>query len=157
VGANNWADGGSSGQPAGGLNCGADNQTFHVHSHVAIIRDGTQLALPGHVGIVGSPASPTCVYPVHTHDRSGKVHIEAAAAATFTLGQLFAVWGQPLAADNVGGITGMPLVVYITDNGTTTQFTGNPADIELSVSKRLVTLQLGTPISEIPNYTWSGN
>jgi hypothetical protein len=93
---------------------------------------------------------------MHTHgDGSGLVHVLAGAQATFTLGQLFAVWGQPLSTNDVAGLTGLPVAVYVTDNGTVTQSAANWGDIELR-SHRLITIQVGTAINEIPNYTWSG-
>jgi len=94
---------------------------------------------------------------IHTHDYSGKIHIEGPAPGTFTLGQLFSIWGQPLEADNVAGLTGKPIVIYSTDQGTVTQVA--PADwksIELTTHKE-VTIQVGTAIAEIPNFTWSAN
>jgi len=48
-------------------------------------------------------------------------------------------------------------VIYITDdNGVVTEATGDWNDIEL-LSHREVTIQIGTPIDEIPNYTWSAH
>ncbi len=95
--------------------------------------------------------------PLHTHDHSGKIHVEAAAPATFTLGQLFAIWGQPLESTNVAGLAGMPVTLYVTDNnGVVTEATGNWSEIEL-LSHREITIQVGSPVTEIPNFTWSGN
>jgi len=37
---------------------------------------------------------------------------------TYHLGSLIETWGQPLSSSNVAGITGLPIVVYVTDNGT---------------------------------------
>jgi hypothetical protein len=53
------------------------------------------------------PAAPQgrCFYTIHTHDKSGKIHVEAAAPGTFTLGQLFAIWGQSLTNTNIAGLT----------------------------------------------------
>ncbi len=129
---------------------------YHVHTHVSIFLDGQALAFPGQVGIVRRETPGDCFYPIHTHDKSGKIHIEAAAPGLFTLGQLFSVWGQPLEGSNVAGLTDKPVVVYVTDAGVVTQATGNWADIELT-SHREVTIQVGTPITEIPNFTWSSN
>jgi hypothetical protein len=57
----------------------------------------------------------------------------------------------------VAGITDKPLTaVYVVDNNTVTEFTGDPATIELT-SHRHIVLQLGTDIAEIPVYSWSGN
>ncbi len=57
--------------------------------------------------------------PIHTHDHSGKIHIESDGTGTFTLGQFFAVWGVTLNGTTLADLTGMPVVVYVTDRGDT--------------------------------------
>src|SRR5438128_6007894 len=87
VGVRRWPDGdtatGAQGQPIGTFECFPTMpDTYHVHTHLSIFLDGVALAVPADVGIVGR--SPTqCFYPVHTHDRSGKIHIEAAAPGIY--------------------------------------------------------------------------
>ena len=161
LGVPHWPNGdtatGGQGDLVDGLECYLGNdapETYHVHSHLSIFRDGEQLQLPKDIGIVQLSPTQKCVYSLHMHDHSGKLHVEAPAPATFTLGQFFAIWGQPLAADNVAGLAGMPVVIYVTDqNGVVTEASGNWGDIEL-ISHREITIQVGTPIDEIPNYTW---
>jgi hypothetical protein len=119
--------------------------------------NGDALAVPMHVGIVELSPTEECHYHLHTHDASGMIHLHAGAPTTYTLGQLFAIWGQPLEPDNVGGIVGIPAVIYITDeDDVVTEYEGDFADIEF-VSHREITIQVGTPIDEIPNYMWSGD
>ncbi|MEO8064607.1 MAG: hypothetical protein ABI821_17865 [Pseudomonadota bacterium] len=161
VGAAHWGEGdtgdGGQGQPTAGLECAPTmDETYHVHTHVSIFLNGEALAIPGEIGIVETSATAHCFYNIHTHDLSGKIHVEAPAPALFTLGQLFSIWGQPLETTNVGGITGMPIVVYVTDAGVVTKETGDWHNIELK-SHREVTIQIGTAITEIPNFTWSAN
>jgi hypothetical protein len=146
---------GGLGQPVAGLACGVMVETYHVHSHVSIVLNGTPLAFPDEIGFVELSPTSSCYYNIHTHDMSGKIHVEGPAPATFTLGQLFAIWGQPLERNNIAGLMGMPVVVYVTDDGEVTEHTGELADIELT-SHRLITIQVGTPLTEIPNFTWSG-
>jgi hypothetical protein len=161
VGTTFWPSGdtasGGQGQAIDGLTCGADNETYHVHAHLSIFVDGQQLAIPDHIGIV--PQSTTqvaCNYSLHTHDSSGKLHVEAPAAATFTLGQFFDIWGQPLSTTNVAGVTGKPVTVYVhEDQQQPTEFTGDIRSIELT-SHREITIVVGTPITTVPNFTWSG-
>ena len=74
----------------------------------------------------------------------------------FTLGNVFHIWGRSLTNTDLAGITGLPIVVYTTDGGTVTEVKDNWADIELK-SKREITIVIGTPITEIPNITWTGN
>ena len=150
---------GGTGQPVSGINCGPAVTTSTKFTHLSIVRNGTQLAIPPRVGIVRDAGGAlVCVYNIHTHstDRSGRIHTEGATPATYTLGQFFAIWGMPLQANNVAGITTDPLTkVYVVDNGTVTEFTGDPATIELT-SHRHIVLQLGSDITQIPVYTWTG-
>jgi hypothetical protein len=160
VGISHWSEGdtasGGTGQTVLGVDCLATMvETYHVHPHLSIFLNGEALAIPGDIGIVESPSQ--CFYSIHTHDNSGRIHVEAPAPGTFTLGQLFAIWGRPLSDTNVAGLTGMPIVVYVTDNGTVTEA---PADTWSSIelkSHREITIQVGTPISQIPNFTYSGD
>jgi hypothetical protein len=131
--------------------------TYHVHSHLSIFLDKVALRVPEDIGIVKLTPTTQCVYTLHTHDHSGKLHVEAAAPATFTLGQFFRIWGRPLSRDNVAGLTGKPIVIYVTDNnGVVTEATGDWNAIEL-LSHREITIQVGEPIDAIPNYTWSAH
>jgi len=161
VGAAHWEAGdtgdGGQGQTVMGLNCEPTmDETYHVHTHVSIFLNGEALAVPGQIGIVDTSATAQCFYNIHTHDSSGKIHVEAPAPGMFTLGQLFAIWGEPLETTNIGGITGLPVVVYVTDAGVVTKDTGDWKAIELK-SHREVTIQIGTAITEIPNFTWTAN
>jgi hypothetical protein len=148
---------GGQGEPVQGLNCGLMSTAYHVHAHLSIILNGEVLRVPANVGIVPrTETSNQCTYPTHTHDGTGKIHVEGPVPRRYTLGQFFAIWGQPLSYDNVAGLTGWTVVAYIADGSTVTQYTGDLAEIDL-VSHREVTLQLGSPVSAIPNYTWSGD
>jgi hypothetical protein len=90
---------------------------------------------------------------MHTHDQTGIIHIETPTLKTFTLGQFFDIWGQPLSSTNVAGITGN-VVAYINDNGDSRRYMGDLRNIELT-SLRDVTLQIGTPpITSLPTYSW---
>jgi hypothetical protein len=154
-GTNSAANGGK-GETIDNAVCGPMTQTYHVHTHVSIALNGGLLTVPAHLGIV--PASGTfggCTYEIHTHDGSGRLHVEAPAPTSFTLGTFFKIWGQPLTTTNVAGISGLPIVFYVTDGGVTTLYQGDPAAIELT-SHREITIQIGTPVNAIPNYTWTG-
>jgi hypothetical protein len=143
----NTATGGT-GAPVDGLICAAGMaETFHVHSHVAIFKDGQWLAFPKNVGILSS-----CNYETHTHDNTGIIHIETPNFKDFTLGQVFDVWGMPLSSTNVAGITG-DIVVYINDNGDVRRYTGDPRNIPLT-SLRDITFQIGKPLTTLPTYSW---
>ena len=54
--------------------------------------------------------------PLHTHDASGVIHVESPTARTYTLGDLFAVWGVRLTPGCLGGYCaggGRQLRVYV--------------------------------------------
>ena len=164
VGVNHWPDRdpttGARGEPVDGIPCYPGNDppsTYHVHSHLSIFLDKQALAIPEDIGVVKLTPTSTCVYSLHTHNHSGKVHVEGPAPDRFTLGQFFHIWGRPLQPDNVAGLTGKPIVVYVTDyNGVVTLATGDWNDIEL-LSHREITIQVGEPIDEIPNYNWTAH
>ena len=124
----------------------------HNHAHLSIFLNGTQLSVPQWVGMM-----PTCTYGLHTHGdgRSGRIHIEPAnTSLAATLGTFYGIWGQPLSRTNVGGITAQPVTVYVKDDGQgLTEYTGDLAALEL-VSRREVTIVIGTPPAQIPTYAW---
>ena len=161
VGAIHWDDGptstGGLGSTTAGLDCVVNlPETYHVHTHVTVYLNGEALAIPQNLGIPPG-ISPRCFYPIHTHDHSGKIHVEAPAPGTFTFGQLVQIWGITVNGTTFHDLTGMPVVIYVTDNGTVTQ----PAEstwpnIELT-SHREITVQVGTAITQIPAYSWSGD
>ncbi|HWT34715.1 MAG TPA: hypothetical protein VN289_00455, partial [Paraburkholderia sp.] len=122
VGDDYWSAGstqsGGTGQPVSGLNCGTRGNLY-TYSHLSIYLNGRPLALPTEIGTVGPTmaAQTGCAYPVHTDDESGKIRMDASTGASYTLGQFFSVWGQPLTASNVAGLTGMPITIYVNNGG----------------------------------------
>ncbi len=133
---------------------------YHVHAHVSIFLNGDQLMFPAQIGIPkDAGGADKCFYSLHTHDKTGEIHVEAGAKATFTLGQLFDIWGQPLDTTNVnvGGIVGLPVTIYVVGDGDTkaTVYADDPKKLELT-GHRQVTIQIGTAISTIPVYDFAG-
>jgi hypothetical protein len=148
-----WPDGntanGGTGAPVGNLQCASDLiANLDLNTHLAIYRNGEQLILPQGIG-----RTATCDYEVHTHDRSGTIHTASTVYKRFTLGDFFAIWGQPLSLTNVAGLTGEPIVIYVEDKGDLRQFTGDPTPIDLA-SHRSIVIQIGTPLTQIPTYDW---
>ena len=155
-GTNSTANGGK-GDPVDGLLCYPSvPQTIHIHSHLAVVLNGQLLAVPNNIGRVFATATASgCLYQLHNHDAGGRMHIEGPTPFTANLGNWFHIWGQPLSRDNVGGITGLPVVFYVTDNGVVTRWDDDPGLIELK-SHRLITIQIGTQLTELPNFIWTG-
>lgn len=66
------------------------NLTLHIHPHLEILVDEKAEEIPANIGI----PSANCMRPLHTHDKTGTIHIEWKTAHTFLLKDLFTVWDQ---------------------------------------------------------------
>jgi hypothetical protein len=82
----------------------AGTERFHIHALVRIYVDGILSPVPENIGIDEAKHIETSL---HTHDRTGIVHMESTHPHRFTLGDFFAVWGVKLGPDRVGGLTGL--------------------------------------------------
>ncbi|HEX3782428.1 MAG TPA: hypothetical protein VHX38_22410 [Pseudonocardiaceae bacterium] len=151
-----------SGQTIDGISSNDMEQlVFHIHAHLAIYINGTQKLLPYGIGIVppyqlqqipaGQPAAGTPFvgggskfYWLHTHDETGVIHIESPKQETFTLGQFFDEWMQPLGPNQVGPNNGK-VIAYV--NGK--PFTGNPRDIPLA-AHNVIQLDIGKDVPPAP-------
>ena len=92
----------------------------------------TPVTVPKNTGIRSD-----CLFWLHTHDDTGLLHIEAPDNRGFTLGQFFAVWGQPLSATQLLSSTvDASHKITATVNGT--PFTGDPATIPLADHETIV-------------------
>jgi hypothetical protein len=149
------------GQPVDGISCSAGEQTlFHIHAHLTIFVNGMARQVPAAIGIPGAVAqntrfgpfigSGTCFYWLHTHAADGIVHIESPVVRTFTLGEFFDEWGQPLGPSVVGPAHGHVTVLY---NGKV--FEGNPRDVPLT-ARAQVQLEVGTPLVAPESISWAG-
>jgi hypothetical protein len=69
---------------------GESDAAFHIHARLDIYVDGRRVPVPALIGI--DPAG-AFLAPLHTHDASGIVHVEASRRFPFTLGEFFTVWG----------------------------------------------------------------
>lgn len=142
----------ATGQAVDGISCSTSEQTiFHIHIHLTVFVNGSARQVPAAIGIPGAQAQSTpqgpfiatgtCFYWLHTHAADGIIHVESPIHRTYTLGNFFDEWGQPLGPDQVGPATGTVTAIY---NGQ--RYIGNPrniplnrhAQIQLEVSKPLV-------------------
>jgi hypothetical protein len=127
------------GQTVNGVQCNTSEQlAYHHHAHLTIFVNDQPRQVPLGIGIAGyqqttykgSPyaSSGTCFYWLHTHADDGIIHIESPTNTTYTLGDFFAEWGQPLSATQVGPVRGKVVAFY---NGQL--FTGSdPATLPLT-------------------------
>lgn len=78
-----------------------EGQVLHIHQHLDVVVAGRRVQVPLGIGIDYDGAF---ISPIHTHDTTGVIHIESPTVRTFTLGQLFGVWGVRLTPRCVGGL-----------------------------------------------------
>jgi len=141
----------AAGQPVDQISCQASEQTlFHIHAHLTVFVNGTARQVPAAIGIPGAQAQSTsagpfveqgtCFYWLHTHAADGIIHIESPVKRTYTLGNFFDEWGQPLTASRVGPASGHVVALY---NGQV--FKGDPRDIPLTAHAQ-IQLEVGTPL-----------
>ena len=152
----------ASGQPVDGIRCQPDEMSvFHIHAHLTIFVNGSPRQIPAGIGIPGAQVQNTakglyvssgrCYYWPHTHAADGIIHIESPVPHSFTLGEFFDEWGQPLGPGKVGPATG-PVVAFY--NGQ--RYEGNPRNIPLSAFAQ-IQLEVGTPLIAPESISFPGN
>ena len=148
-------DGQAQGQPVDGIECQQMEQVlYHIHAHLAVYVNGDPRIIPAGIGIVGAVpestssgpvvVSGTCFYWLHSHTQDGIIHIESPQPRTYTLGNYFDIWRQPLTGDQVGPAQGR---VFAYLNGQ--RFTGDPRSIPLTAHAR-IQLDVGTNVAPQP-------
>jgi hypothetical protein len=126
------------GQPIDAVECNVGEQlAFHIHAHLALFVDGAERAVPAFVGFYDNQ----CLYWLHSHDSSGIIHMEAPRNTSFTLGQWFDIWGQPLSSTQVGPAGGT-VTSYV--NGQ--RFSGDPRTIPLT-AHAVIQLNVGNDVA----------
>lgn len=115
---------------AGLTAAGAEGRAEHYHAHLDVIVDGTPVTVPGSIGVDEGAQQ---ISPLHTHDASGAIHVEAPTVGTpYYLGQLFAEWDVALSEHMIGGLhadgSATTLTAYV--NGR--RVAGDPARIRLA-------------------------
>ncbi len=142
------------GQPVDGIRCEQmEGSVLHVHQHLTVLDHGKPIAVPDDVG---RPFIGQCLYWLHTHTPDGIIHVESPNFHTYTLGNFFDVWGQPLTKTDVAGAKPKKnerIVTWV--NGSA--YTGDPRKIEL-VQHLDVTIEVGPPYAKPAPFTaWNGN
>ena len=141
----------ASGKTVDGISCNTGEQVaFHIHAHLTVFVNGAARQVPAAIGIPGARAtntangpfigSGTCFYWLHTHAPDGIIHIESPVQRTYTLGDFFDIWGQPLGPDQVGPARGTVTALY---NGQV--YVGNPRSIPLGKHAQ-IQLEVGKPL-----------
>jgi hypothetical protein len=143
----------AAGQTIDGISCDAqEGQRIHIHQHLVIFDHGKQVDIPP---TVGQPAARRCIYWLHTHTPDGIIHIEAPMDRTFTLGDFFKVWGQPLSrteASSARAAKGGALKIWVDGKA----YKGDPRAIGLAAHADIV-IQAGPPFPPPPRFTAWGS
>jgi hypothetical protein len=122
--------------------------------------NGSPRQVPAGIGIPGAQAqntargpfisSGTCFYWLHTHAADGIIHIESPVQRTYTLGDFFDEWGQPLGPHQAGPATGPVIAIY---DGH--RYRGNPRGIPLNAHAQ-IQLEVGSPLIAPQTITFPG-
>jgi hypothetical protein len=128
-------------RPIASIQCDPTEQvTYHVHAYLSILERGQIHHPPANIGI---DLPHLCLYWLHTHDDSGIIHIEAPHRISPTLGQFFAVWGEPLTRKRVASYVVRPgeqMRVFLGAK----PYRRNPGSIVLH-NHTVVTIEIGPP------------
>jgi hypothetical protein len=142
----------ANGAPINRISCDAmEGSRLHIHQHLMILDRGRNVGIPATVGQV---APRRCLYWVHTHTPDGIIHIEAPENRTFTLGDFFDIWGQPLSRTQAATARVAKGALKVWVNGK--PFTGDPRKIALTAHADIV-IEAGPPFPAPPRFTaWGG-
>lgn len=143
-----------------GISCAPVEQlAYHIHAHLAVFQNGQPRQLPGGIGIPGSQVVQSsegpvaqggrCIYWLHTHAPDGVIHIESPTKKTYTLGDFFDEWHQPLSSNQVASLHGT-VAAFV--NGK--PWHKNVRDIPL-LSHEDIQLDLGQPVPPITKIDWA--
>jgi hypothetical protein len=164
-----WPDGptadGGRGQTIDGYTCPKGSEAYHRHGYLQMFFNGQRIRVPDGIGRVNAnqrtvgPAE-FCLYGLHNHDGTGMMHLEPGTAELAVrepeLGLWFKIWGMPLQRDLVADMSG-PVKVYVKDDGEgLVEYTGDLSILKL-ISRREITIVVGTPPAAIPTYVWTEN
>ena len=130
----------------------AEALAFHVHAHLDVFVDGSRAPVAAGIGI---DLVARRISTLHTHDRTGWIHMEAPRSETFSLGQLFTEWGVRLTATCVGGYCApqTPVRFYVDGH----ERSGDPTAIEIKAHEEIAVV-IGTPPPEVPSsYDFQGS
>jgi len=131
---------------------------YTAYAHLQVYVHGKSRAVPGGIGMVEEDPTITpsglyykttvCMYWLHTRAADGLIEAEAPVPRQFTLGDLFAVWNQPLSARQVARARG---AVTATVNGV--RWAGNTAKIPLT-EHAAIQLAVGRPVPAPKPVDW---
>lgn len=118
------------GKPVGSLRCGSGSRRFRIHLELFAAR--RVIVVPAGIGVAaplvrsGATVTPEgCSYPLRTLAPDGVVEVRG--GASLTVGDLFRVWGQPLAAHRLASFrSASPIRAYVNGHPVHGPVTGVP-------------------------------
>jgi hypothetical protein len=139
------------GHPIHELRCGQNGKTFRVH--IELFANRRAVVMPAGIGVakpfrttLGTVLPEGCSYPLRTLTPTGVV--EAADGMRLTVGDLFRVWGEPLAVRQLGSFTSStPVRAYVAGR----LVRGVPSSIALRSSEQIV-LEIGGYVAPHPSF-----
>lgn len=141
------------GETVKGIRCDQmEGSAFHIHAHLAIYDHGRAVPIPEDIG---RPLFSGCFYWLHTHTPDGIIHVESPVVRTFTLGQFFAIWGEPLSRMRAADARlrhGERMTVWL--NGS--RYGGDPNAIPLAEHTD-ITIEVGPPARKPEPFDAWGN
>jgi hypothetical protein len=123
----------------------AEALTEHIHAHLDVFVNGASVTVPANIGIDYVARRIT---PLHTHDKTGIVHIESPDARPYTLAQFFAEWGIRLDSECLDTYCqpGVSLAAWV--NGA--PVSGDPASVVFHAHDEIV-VAAGSPPAPVPS------
>ena len=74
---------------------------YHWHTDLSISSAAGSVSIPAGIGI-----GAFCLEPIHTHDATGRIHIESDTAHRYSVGDFFRVWGKSFGSPTAMHVNG---------------------------------------------------
>ena len=74
---------------------------YHWHTDLSISTAAGSVSIPAGIGM-----GTFCLEPVHTHDATGRIHIESDTARLYSIGDFFRVWGKSFGSPTAMHVNG---------------------------------------------------
>ena len=141
------------GEPLRGIHCDRmEGTALHIHQHLAIFDHGRPVPIPEDVG---RPLFAGCYYWLHTHTPDGIIHVESPVLRSFTLGDFFMIWAEPLSRTRVASAKlrkDEKITVWVDGH----RYAGNPSSLPLTEHED-ITIDVGQPAKMPAPFTaWNG-
>lgn len=99
-----------------------EKSKHHYHLQLQIVQNDQLLPIPADTGI---NRDTNCMHPLHTHDATGKIHVEYPTTINFTLGDFFDTAGVTFHDNQLGAMTtyeGYKITAFVNGEKKTSNF-----------------------------------